>query len=117
MRGIMNKNNITRYKILEFLYLKNQESKTVNSQEVTSIGFSKEEVSTNLKFLKDEGLVDYISTFGSFPFVGIKITSKGIRLIEEIYLSKKNKKNISNWIKVNASWMIPSLIEIIKLVI
>ena len=116
MKEIILENNLIRYEILRVLYLRNHNSQPRNYEEmIKEIGdYPVEKINKNLEFLKDERLVDYLRTFGAYK--GPKITSDGIKLIEEIELQKKEKGNkVRLWIVNNASWIIPSILEIIKL--
>jgi len=120
-KSIIQKNNMIRYKILEMLYLANQEGKRLNFGEmVETLEFSEVEINQNMKFLEEEYLVEDIRRLDGNPY-SIKITSSGIGLIEKIEILKQNKKrnliykNALTWLKINASWIAPSIIEIIKL--
>ena len=116
MKQIILENNLIRYEILKVLYLRENESKARSYDELIkelSI-YPKDKVNKNLEFLKEEDLVGYIRTFGAY--LNPKITSKGIKLVEEIELQKKEKGKVRQWISNNASWIVPSIMEIIKLI-
>ena len=116
------KNQLIRYKILAWLYQLNQENRLTGLNGLcNNLNYKKDEILPNLKFLKKEGLITYKENLNKEPVLGwgtgVKATADGLRFIEEIKLSKKTKgKQISQWIKSNASWIvlyIPKLIELI----
>jgi hypothetical protein len=123
IKEIILKNILIRYKILEWLYLLNQEDKFTNlGGIINQIGYPKEEILSNLKFLRDEKLIQYKENINREPIAkgwgtGIKITDDGQRFIEEIELSKKGRgKKASQWLLANASWIIQYLPQVIKLI-
>ena len=117
MKEIILENNLIRHEILRGLYLRNHNSQQRSYEELIKelSNYSKDKINKNLEFLKDEELIDYIKTFGAY--LSPKITSKGIKLVEEIELQRIGKGGkIRIWILTNASWIVPSILEIIKLI-
>ncbi len=121
MKEIIQKNNLIRYKILEQLYLANQDGKQLGFESlIQKLDFSKNDINQNMKFLEEEGLIDDYRMVDGNP-IAIRITSEGMKLIEEIEILKQNKKGSKVYrdalkrLSINASWIIPSIIGIIKL--
>ena len=68
IREIILKNNLIRYKILEFLYLLNQEEKFARlGWIINKTNYSKEEIKPNLRFLKTT--TDVVESINSFAIV------------------------------------------------
>ncbi len=125
IKSISEENAIMRIKILEFLYLVNQENKKTNWDGTSNkLNVEKNKLKPNLKFLKDKNLIGYpqningdpVSAWG--PKGGIFITSDGVELIEEINGKRKEGiKKFTEWATKNASWVVPAISYIIKHVI
>lgn len=117
IKEIILKNILIRYKVLEFLYLANQDNKRPSFKEIIeNLNFTELEINQQMKFLEKEGLANDERRCDGKPY-NIKITSEGQRFIEEIELSKESKgKKISQWLLVNASWIIPYIPKILELI-
>lgn len=122
IKELAKENAIVRYKILEFLYLVNQENKKTRWESIANrLEVQKEEIKSNLRFLKDEKLIGYRQDINENPIFawgpkgGIFIEGKGIKLIDEIELQRKGGiKKLKNWALNNASWIVPAISYIIK---
>lgn len=115
MKDLMEKNIKIRYRILELLYLKNQENKRPSFQEIIeTLKFTEIEINQQMKFLEGEDLIKDIRRLDGKPY-SITITSKGQRFIEEVELSKKSKgKKVSQWLLTYVPWIVPYIPKILE---
>ncbi len=123
IKDLIKNNAILRYKILAFLYLVNQENKKTSWEGLANrLKVQKEEIKSNLKFLKNEKLIGYPQDINENPILawgqrgGIFIKSKGGELIGEIGRKRdEGKGELKSWALNNASWIVPAISHIFKL--
>jgi len=123
VKTIVEENIIIRVKILELLYLVNQENKKTNLKGISNkLNIEEEKLKPNLKFLRDENLIDYPQDINGNPISawgqrgGIFITNKGIEIAEELIRKKKEGiKKFTGWAIRNVPWIVPVISRILKI--